>query len=349
MRLRTLFALGAGLLAARRFWQPHHDYSFSGKSVLITGGSRGLGLAIGRILAAEGARLTLLARNGAELERAAADLRGRGAQVLTIAGDVSDQNTAHMAVERAVTQYGGIDVLINNAGIIQVGPLENSTVEDFRATMDVHFWGPLYTTLAARPHMQRRGGGRIVNISSVGGKVAVPHLVPYTSSKHALVGLSDGLHAELASDDIQVTTVCPGLMRTGSHFNALFTGQHEQELAWFTVLGNMPLITNNAEKAAAAVVEACRAGRAHLTIGWQARLLELANALAPNSTSAVVALVNQLLPQPAPNHRHDVQTGWQSRSDKLPDMFEQVVLEDAAELNGLGGRTRAQAEAETPA
>ena len=89
-------------------------------------------------------------------------------------------------------------MLVNNAGIIQVGPLEHMTIDDFEEAMATHFWGPLFTILAALPHMRGRGGRRIVNISSIGGKIAVPHLLPYTASKFALTGLSEGLRAELA-------------------------------------------------------------------------------------------------------------------------------------------------------
>ena len=132
-------------------------------------------------------------------------------------------------VERAISQtighYGSIDVLINNAGIIQVGPLDHMKLSDYDDAMKTHFWGPLFLVLAVLPHMRNQGGGRIVNISSIGGRISVPHLVPYSASKFALAGLSDGLRAELARDQIVVTTVCPGLMRIGSPINAAFKGQ----------------------------------------------------------------------------------------------------------------------------
>src|SRR5690606_26305399 len=111
------------------------------------------------------------------------------------------------------------DVLVNNAGVIQVGPLEHMRLEDFRETMDVHFYAPLVASLAARPYLADRGGGRIVNITSIGGRLAFPHLSAYNASKHAAVGLSESLRAELMKDGILVTTVIPGLMRTGSPRN----------------------------------------------------------------------------------------------------------------------------------
>jgi NAD(P)-dependent dehydrogenase (short-subunit alcohol dehydrogenase family) len=342
MRLLRTLALAGLAVAAIRTMRAASPYNFAGKVALITGGSRGLGLAIARRLADEGARLALMARDPAELERAAADLRSRGAQVLTLAADVGDQRAASAAVQRTAEHYGALDVLINNAGIIQVGPLDNTSVEEFRQAMDVHMWGPLYTTLAARPHMRGRGG-RIVNIASIGGLVSVPHLVPYTASKHALVGLSDGLRAELASEGIVVTTVCPGLMRTGSHFNALFTGRHEQELAWFTTIGTLPLLTVAAEHAARAVVEASRAGRPSLTIGWQARGLRLFDTLLPNLNARIMMLTQRLLPAPEPGQLHDAQSGWQSRSSAVPGSAEQATLADAVRLNGLRGQSAAGA------
>src|SRR5436309_7591109 len=108
------------------------------------------------------------------------------------------------------------------------------TVEDFEETMRVHFWGPLYATLAALPHLRKQDTGRIVNISSIGGRIAVPHLAPYSASKFALAGLSDGLRTELAREGIYVTTVFPGLMRTGSHVNAQFKGKRRAEFTWST-------------------------------------------------------------------------------------------------------------------
>ncbi len=140
-------------------------------------------------------------------------------------------------MRQVVDHHGRLDVLINCAGIIQVGPMEHMTLDDYEAAMNVHFRGPLHTMLAALPYMRRQHGGRVVNIASIGGKVPVPHLAPYAASKFALVGLSSSLHAELASSDILITTVSPGLMRTGSPINASMKGQHEAEFAWFADLG----------------------------------------------------------------------------------------------------------------
>jgi short-subunit dehydrogenase len=125
--------------------------------------------------------------------------------------------------------------------------MENMALSDYEHAMAVHFWGPLQLINAITPHMKARGQGRIVNITSIGGKVAVPHLLPYAASKFALVGLSEGLRAELLKDGVYVTTVCPGLMRTGSHLQAFFKGQHKKEYALFAIANASPLLSTTSK------------------------------------------------------------------------------------------------------
>ncbi|MCA1638000.1 MAG: SDR family oxidoreductase, partial [Acidobacteria bacterium] len=229
-------ALGVGALAAvAAFGKSRRRYDFAGKTVLITGGSRGLGLLMARELATEGARIAICARNSEELKRAEADLKSYGSEVFQTVCDVGKQADVDKMIEAVRNRFGQIDVLINDAGIIQVGPLEVQTQKDFEDSMAVHFWGPFYTMQAVLPEMKQRGEGRIINISSIGGKMAIPHFAPYCASKFALVGLSSAMRVELVKDNIFVTTVCPGLMRTGSHVNATFKGQNEKEYAWFSI------------------------------------------------------------------------------------------------------------------
>ena len=271
-------------------------YDFNGKTVVITGGSRGLGLVLARQFAAEGARVAICARDGVELERARKDLTERGAEVLAAVCDVREKDQVESFIENVRNKFGQIDVLVNNAGVIQVGPLEVQTQEDFEDAMKVHFWGPFYTMQAVIPEMRERGDGKIVNISSIGGKMSVPHLAPYSASKFALVGLSGAMNVELAKDGIDVTTVCPGLMRTGSHVNAIFKGQNELEYAWFSVSNALPVSSVSAESAAKEIVEACRAGKAETIISIQAELAAKMNAVFPEFVSEIAGLVNQVLP-----------------------------------------------------
>src|SRR6266513_2633569 len=195
-------------------------FSLRNKVVLITGGSRGLGLVLARQICAAGGKVALLARDNDELTRAKTDLTGRGGRVFTIQCDLLDPEQIQLAVRQTIDRFGKIDILINNAGVIEVGPLEHMTREDFERAMRVHFWAPFELTMQVGSEMRTWGGGRIVNISSIGGKIAVPHLAPYCASKFALTGFSDALRAELARDKIYVTTVAPGLMRIVSHVSA---------------------------------------------------------------------------------------------------------------------------------
>ena len=310
---------------------------FSNQVVLITGGSRGLGLVMARQLAAEGARLALLARDEKELAQARQDLAVYGPELLLIQADVRNRTEVSEAIERVVTRFGRLDVLINNAGVIQVGPFDHMKVDDFEDALAVHFWGPLYLMMAAIPLMKQQGRGRIVNIASVGGRVAMPHLLPYSASKFALTGLSDGMRAELAKDNILVTTVNPGLMRTGSHVNALVKGQHEREFAWFTILGALPITSTSAENAAAQIIEACRYGDAQLTITLSARLLAGLNHLFPETMADVMKLTNYFLPG-ATERQSDGDTmkrGLESQSSLAPSVLTHLSDEAAKENNEL--------------
>jgi short-subunit dehydrogenase len=290
-------ALGIGVAAAYAALRRRRlEYEWENKVVLITGGSRGLGLVLARSFAAKGARIAIIARDAEELERAVTDLRKDGTAVFQTTCDVRNQSEVERAVEAVRSHYGQIDVLVNNAGVIQVGPLEVQTQTDFESAMAVHFWGAFYMMQAVLPEMKRRGAGRIVNISSIGGKIPVPHLAPYCASKFALVGLSGAMRVELAKDNIFVTTVCPGLMRTGSHVNAVFKGQNEKEFAWFSIGNALPVSSIGAERAAEQIIEATERGDAELIISVQAKLAAKAHALFPELAADISSLVNRMLP-----------------------------------------------------
>ncbi len=330
--LGLLGVIGAGVAIAMRRVEP---YSFKDRVALITGGSRGLGLVLARQLAAEGARLTLVARDAQELAVAAEELRGYGTQVETCIADVRQQEAVNQAVAQTIQRFGRIDMLINNAGVIKAGPIEHMGVDDYREAIDTHMMGPLFGMMAVAPHMQRQGGGRIVNIASVGGLVSVPHLVPYCASKFGLVGLSDGWRAELARHNIAVTTVCPGLLRTGSHVNAKFKGQHEQEFAWFSIADSLPGISADAQDAAGQIIAAARRGQARLTISVPANLISAANALGPGLVAGAMKLTAAALPGPVGPEGDAVQTGWESRSPMVPGLLTALADQATADNNGL--------------
>jgi NAD(P)-dependent dehydrogenase (short-subunit alcohol dehydrogenase family) len=329
--------VGAAILHTRRATR---RVDFAGKSILITGGSRGLGLLVARELAAQGAIVTIAARDAAELDRARDDLVSRGGVIRTLVSDVALPSEAERLVREVVQSEGRLDVLINNAGVITVGPMDHMTPKDFEEAMAVHFWGPLHTMLAAIPLMRQQGGGRIVNVSSIGGKIGVPHLVPYCASKFALAGLSDSLRAELAKDDIRVTTAFPGLMRTGSPFNACFKGRHRDELTWFALADSMPGTTVDGERAAHALLEACRYGDPEVVIGWPAKIAVIAQALAPELVAHAMALADQLVLPSADDGDHRSQSGWQRLSgwvpSKLTRLTERAALENNEVPNEVG-------------
>lgn len=329
---RVALGFGAGLAMAM-LHRPPKPYRFTGRTVLITGGSRGLGLLLARQLAREGARLVLLARNPEELRNAEIELTSAGATVLALRCDIRKRDHVNHAVQRACDQFGGIDVLINNAGVIQVGPLEHMTCEDFEDAMAVHFFGPLFTTLAVLPRMRQAGSGRIVNISSIGGKIGVPHLVPYSASKFALAGFSEALGAELRRHDILVTTVVPGLMRTGSPPNAHFKGQHKLEYAWFALSDAMPGLSISAERAAHKIIQACRRGAPRLTIGFHTRAAILLNEIFPGTSARLTGLVNQLLPSPDPGGSKELHSGWDSQSVFAPSWLTSLSDQATARNN----------------
>ncbi len=324
----ALAAAGLGaLLAARAVVRKWREYDFRDKTALITGGSRGLGLVLARELAREGARVAICARDAEELDRARQDLKQRGASVLAVPCDVTERAQVSEMVESVRERFGRIDVLVNNAGVIQVGPMEVMTVEDYEEAMRVHFWGPLYTTLAVLPEMRKRRAGRIVNISSIGGKISVPHLVPYSASKFALVGLSEGLRAELQKDGVLVTTVCPGLMRTGSPRNAIFKGQHRAEYAWFSISDSLPVASISAERAASQIVAACRRGEAEVVLTIQAQMAVKFHGLFPGLTADMLGVVNRLLPGPGGIGRNRAK-GKDSESAIAPSLL--TALSEAA-------------------
>ncbi len=322
-----MIGLGAVLLTSRVLRQGR-CMRFRGASVLVTGGSRGLGLEISRVFAREGAKLTLLARDREELVNARRELISLGGYVMIRACDIRNERQARDAVDFVIRERGRVDVLINNAGVIQVGPFENTEVADFEELLDDYVRAPLYFIKAAAPFMKQQGGGRIVNISSIGGLVAIPHLSAYCTAKFAETGLSDGARAELAKDNILVTTVEPGLLRTGSYVNALFKGQHRREFGWFAISAALPLFSSNAEKAALRIVRACRYGDPYLVISPQARFLQLMNALLPGVTASAMKVAARLLPSPSARAGTAPRTGWESKSGVVSSLLSGIGNEE---------------------
>ena len=293
--LITAGVLAGAILTARRAQDDLH-----GEVAVVTGASRGLGLLLARELAGQGCPLVICARDAAELERAADELRAAGAEVTTVACDVTDEATPQLLIDTAVQRYGRLDILVSNAGVIQVGPVQAAQIGHYEMAMNTMALAPARLALTALPVMRRQGHGRIVTIGSIGGKISMPHLLPYSTAKFAAVGFSEGLRAELGRGPVTVTTVVPGLMRTGSHLQARFTGQPSKEFTWFSLGASLPLVSMDAERAARQIIAAVRQRRAEIILTPAGQLVSRAAGIMPGLTSDILHLVQRLaLPAPS--------------------------------------------------
>ncbi len=293
-RIIPAAAVGVGAVAAGAYFGRLR--SVRSQVAVVTGGSRGLGLAIADELVRAGCRVAICARDGEELDRAVTGLRERGGDVLPVVCDVSVEDEARSLVEQVVGHFGAIDIVVNNAGIIQVGPLDALTTDNFRDAMDPMLWGMIHVTMAALPYLRAQRSGHICNITSIGGKIAVPHLMPYSTAKFAAVGFSEGLRTEVAADGIRVTTVVPGLMRTGSDVQAQFAGDAAAEYGWFAIGAATPVLSMDGQRAARRIVRAIRTRRTEVVLTPAAKAAVLAHGVAPALTQRILTVVDRFLP-----------------------------------------------------
>jgi NAD(P)-dependent dehydrogenase (short-subunit alcohol dehydrogenase family) len=294
-RVLATAAVAAGALGLAMAARYRERYDFANKVVVITGGSRGLGLVLARELASRGASLGLMARDAIALARARRSIDS-DSLVQLLPADVTDAAQVEQAFSTMIRRLGRIDVVINNAGQILSAPFDDTTPEDFKAMLDVHFWGTVNVSRAALPHLARHGEGRIVNICSIGGRVPIPHLSAYCASKYAQAGLSAVMAEELRAKGIRVTTVLPGLMRTGSHLQAWFKGDRRTEFALFSLVGGAPGTSMSAERAARLILAAAARGQSDAVIPFSYRQLSKLTATFPNTTVATLAAVNAMMP-----------------------------------------------------
>ena len=311
-------AVIAGVASA--VWNRRDPLDLAGKVVLITGGSRGLGLALARAFAKYGASIAICARDRNELEVSKRDLANRGADVLTVVCDVSDEAQVGHMIAAVIARYGRLDVVVNNAGVIQVGPVEAMSIADFEKTMNVMFWGTVHTTLAALPHLRRRRKSRVINITSVGAKASIPHLVPYSCAKFAAAAFSEGMGAELQGTGVKVVTIAPGLMRTGSHVNAEFKGNEDAEAAWFSVSASLPGVSMAAERAAEQIVDATRFGYSERILSVPANVLARLHGVLPGMTIDLLGMAGRFLPKNRP------QAGDTARALENPWLYALTTL-----------------------
>lgn len=334
-RIKPLLIAGAGLSAGffllRNVLHKQERLQVRGQVVVITGASRGLGLSLAEEFGRAGAKLVLAARNQDELKAATNLLGERGVAIdaghLDIfAGDLRQEQTCQDLIAFATRRFGRVDILINNAGVIFVGPVEKQPTTAYRDAMDSDFFATVQLVNAVLPQMLERQHGSIVNITSIGGKLPVPHLAPYNAAKFAAVGYSGTLHAELKMKGVHVTTVCPGLMRTGSYPNSLVVGDLEKEYRWFSLSASLPGLASSAQSSARKILNATIARRAELTIGFDAYLAARAYGLMPETVIGIAGLADRFLlpstagdsvPTSAKRIRGPQSRWWQSYSRRL--------------------------------
>lgn len=292
------FALGVlAFHYVQRKKQP--TFRFEGQKVFITGGSRGLGLAFARRLLHLGAQVFLVARDEKELSRAKEMLRSQfeASQVYVHPADVTDSQQLKGAIENALREMGGIDVLINNAGSILVGPFAAMEKVDFEAQMKLHLYSVIEAIQEVTPHFKAKGGGRILNVCSLGGKVGVPHMAPYDASKFALAGFAQGVRSELKLDNIFMTTAFPTVMRTGSPIQAVFKGNHEREFKIFETIDNLPLLSMSADAAAEKMLNALAEGRSEIILSIPAKIRLAFGIFMPETLDSLMSFATRFLPR----------------------------------------------------
>jgi NAD(P)-dependent dehydrogenase (short-subunit alcohol dehydrogenase family) len=268
-----------------------------GQVVVIAGGTRGLGRALARAFLGAGAKVAICGRSPDSVEQARDFLRQFGAHLLAAECDLRDAEQTRSFIARVGRELGPVDVMIANAATIQVAPIEALTPRDFEAAMGEIFGSAVNSALAVLPQMQARGQGTVAFITSVGGRLGVPHLAPYTAAKFAEVGFAEALQSEVGKDGIRVLTVAPGLMRTGSHWHATFKGDPQRELAWFGTSAVTPLLAIDADRAARRVLSAVAHGDRYLTLTPAAKVGIWLHDRAPEAWSVLFSVIGRLLPR----------------------------------------------------
>jgi NAD(P)-dependent dehydrogenase (short-subunit alcohol dehydrogenase family) len=321
LRSTSLALLGlSAFVAARAVVRRARAFDWRGKVVIITGGTRGLGLLLAEEIGRRGASVAICGRDENAVAEAGRRLAHLAGKVLVHRGDLGEREQAELFVERVVSVWGRVDVLINDAGVIQVAPLVSTPLSSVEEAMRSNFWTAAYMTFAALPHLLRRRGSRIVNISSIGGRVAVPHLIAYSASKFALQGFSEGLFAELRAAGVHVTTVIPSPMRTGSFYNAEFGGKVREEFSWFSLGASLPVVSISARRAARRIIRAAELGAVEVHLGLTSYALSLLHGLAPRGAQRLMALTARLLPRPG-GFLGDVRRGREVRSPLTRSIF----------------------------
>lgn len=328
-----LAALGgaAAMIVARE----RRRIELRGAVAIVTGGGRGLGWAIAQELAREGCKLAICGRDAEVLESAVSTLRARGATVIGAQCDASQEREVQAFVKGVLAHFGHIDVLINNAGQCFVGPATDLQAGDVEYALQNIFWAQFHPTMAVLPHMRRRGFGRIVNVTSIGGKVPTPHQAAYVAGKFAATGWSETLATELRKEGIEVSTVTPPPLQDGAPLHAHFNGRAEEEFEWFAKTLTSPMRATSTERAARTVVSAARYGDTERTVSPMSWLSSRTYGMAPNLMSRVLSMVDRGLPPPSlPGHRTPMRLGAEvardSRDERVRELAERSMRDERA-------------------
>jgi NAD(P)-dependent dehydrogenase (short-subunit alcohol dehydrogenase family) len=268
-----------------------------GKVALVCGGSRGLGRAMARELLQAGASVAICARDPAPLEATRTWLSRFGGRVFAQRCDLRSEFETLELFGAVARELGPIDIVVANAATILVAPIEALTPADFDDAMGDIFGTTTRVALAALPGMRARRQGTIAFITSIGARVGIPHLAPYSAAKFAAAGFVEALGAEVAKDGVHVLTVFPGLMRTGSWLHASFRGAPARELRWFGMGAITPLLSIDADKAARRIVDAIVVRKRRLTLTPAARLAIALHDLLPDLWWLASAVAARLLPR----------------------------------------------------
>ncbi|WP_026126736.1 SDR family NAD(P)-dependent oxidoreductase [Nocardiopsis xinjiangensis] len=328
----ALLGVGASMVAENR-----RSERLNGRVAVVTGGTRGLGLQLAREFGAGGASVVVCGRSRDNLDQAVADLTGRGIDAHGVVCDVTDREQVRALIGETVERFGRLDIVVNNAGVMRVGPAEAMQDAHFTEAMDIMYRGPFNVAREALPHL-RTTEGSLVNITSVGAYLTVPHLLPYSVAKHAWACLSEGLAAETGGTGVRVTTVVPGLMRTGSHRGVVFIGEPEREYAWFALLAGMPLLSTNADRAARRIATASARGQGFLVINPTTRIGMALHGLAPGTSQQLMRLTGRLLPS-TPEHVSE-RTGNESGDSTMGRLAESVAALNERAVDRLNQDTR---------
>ena len=301
MNKRTIGVAALAVGMARLAWEltkRRRAIELRGATAVVCGASRGLGRAIALELGRRGiGKIGICARHEHELEKVAAELREMGVQVCAEACDLSDAKEVERFLGSTCAPLGPIDILVTNASTIAVGPLESWTKDDFDRALASTFYTTLNPVLAVVPKMRQRKRGTIAVITSIGARVGVPHLAPYCAAKFGVMGLTESLRAELAADGVNILTVVPGLMRTGSHVHAEFKGNHDREYAWFGTGAPAALVALGAPPPARRLVSGHAHGELEVAFTPEARIAPLLRAVTPGLWAETMALVARFLPR----------------------------------------------------